>query len=805
MVYGGFEFNAAGTRVGLGDIAYVAAQDVPFSANGWVKEAKQGGSTGDLWMRLGSADDGFNFVRAERAHADVESDDGGPGGAAPGGNEVQRITLHGTGGTFRLSFNGNLTGPLTLTTSEADMRTALRGLAGIVDVAVARSVSDFDGDGTNEVRYTIRFDDPGNTNVSQLAVNSAGLTDSSFASAARNAYPVDIVAHPDDWRQLFVLDSLGRVWYARQTTPAPFSKTQLPTFTQWTELTGNLRSLSPDLRTLQIVVNDKRGNTNAGDDEVSVLVGGLGGVFRTTLDLRALTPGTPPPLVYNEFGRGLPNVLVMDLRYDSRDQLLLAGTLGRGAWTIPNADAALKQESLLRILGAARPGGLARADQIVLRREADQPWLLDVFVSRSTGVLPATPSATIQLSSLARIEIDGRDAGDTVLIDGAHGPVSVPDGIRVFDTGNSAGDVLRVENHAQDRDHRPNAGRGAGIDIQEPTRGGGGSNEMLQVTVEAVGGTFTLSFGANTTPPLAFDASAVDVTRELQRLPGITAVNVVRTVGDFDADRLNETRYAITVTNPANTRVVLTSNALSLIGSYQFTDTDSFGGDRVVQIQVSQVEDIPIVHLGPNPPPGNILSHTFTSEVQGGLEELMDLSRRMFDTAAGTGLAVMNADTLSAALNRELLEELPPRPRQPKSTSQVTADGLAQADLGGSVLQRVLAGAFDLGALPELLARGPLALQQALQGIDPAGVVRATKLDGVTPIGAADSFAEGVVFQVQLTKQLRGVVDLRVAGDALLSQLGLSNALRDAVRIEGAAEISADISLNLTFRVDSQG
>ena len=42
--------------------------------------------------------------------------------------------------------------------------------------------------------------------------------------------------------------------------------------------------------------------------------------------------------------------------------------------------------------------------------------------------------------------------------------------------------------------------------------------------------------------------------------------------------------------------MVLTSNALSLIGSYQFTDTDSFGGDRVVQIQVSQVEDIPIVH-----------------------------------------------------------------------------------------------------------------------------------------------------------------------------------------------------------------
>jgi len=35
-------------------------------------------------------------------------------------------------------------------------------------------------------------------------------------------------------------------------------------------------------------------------------------------------------------GIGLPNVPVRDLAYDVADDLLLAGTLGRGAWTITN-------------------------------------------------------------------------------------------------------------------------------------------------------------------------------------------------------------------------------------------------------------------------------------------------------------------------------------------------------------------------------------------------------------------------------------------------------------------------------------
>jgi hypothetical protein len=40
--------------------------------------------------------------------------------------------------------------------------------------------------------------------------------------------------------------------------------------------------------------------------------------------------------IWNKLGTGLPNALVADLDYNAADDVLLAGTLGRGAWTITN-------------------------------------------------------------------------------------------------------------------------------------------------------------------------------------------------------------------------------------------------------------------------------------------------------------------------------------------------------------------------------------------------------------------------------------------------------------------------------------
>ena len=88
----------------------------------------------------------------------------------------------------------------------------------------------------------------------------------------------------------------------------------------WTDITGNIttdgagtfRSIAyiPGATSDRIAVG-----TNAG-----VLVSGEGS-FGTWFKL----------------GSGLPNAPVWDLDYDEVDDVLVAGTLGRGAWTLANA------------------------------------------------------------------------------------------------------------------------------------------------------------------------------------------------------------------------------------------------------------------------------------------------------------------------------------------------------------------------------------------------------------------------------------------------------------------------------------
>jgi hypothetical protein len=132
----------------------------------------------------------------------------------------------------------------------------------------------------------------------------------------------DIALDPDDWQHAVVISSSG-VW---ETTNAGVS---------WTDRTGNLNN--PDLRTVQYV-------SNAGTG--TVLVGGRGGVFRMfTANLGE----------WGEFGQGLPNAVTFDLEYNAVDNILLAGTLGRGAWTVPNALASILSSVPTQLMVAMSP------------------------------------------------------------------------------------------------------------------------------------------------------------------------------------------------------------------------------------------------------------------------------------------------------------------------------------------------------------------------------------------------------------------------------------------------------------------
>jgi hypothetical protein len=86
----------------------------------------------------------------------------------------------------------------------------------------------------------------------------------------------------------------------------------------WTNITGNLLSLDPGLLRSNAFVANATGD--------AIVVGGNNGVF-VALASSGYT-------LWDRLGSGFPNALAYNLAYDSRDDILVAGTLGRGAWAL---------------------------------------------------------------------------------------------------------------------------------------------------------------------------------------------------------------------------------------------------------------------------------------------------------------------------------------------------------------------------------------------------------------------------------------------------------------------------------------
>jgi photosystem II stability/assembly factor-like uncharacterized protein len=87
--------------------------------------------------------------------------------------------------------------------------------------------------------------------------------------------------------------------------------------TTWTDVSGNLASLTPGLLRSLEVVN--------GPSQRLLVLGADHGVFATP----AATPGT-----WQRVGSNLPNAPVLDMQYNGASDLLVAGLLGRGAFTV---------------------------------------------------------------------------------------------------------------------------------------------------------------------------------------------------------------------------------------------------------------------------------------------------------------------------------------------------------------------------------------------------------------------------------------------------------------------------------------
>ncbi len=127
--------------------------------------------------------------------------------------------------------------------------------------------------------------------------------------------PADIVLDPTDWRRAFVVSgsSVYMTPDAGQT---------------WTNLTYNLAD--SELRSIEYIT--------APSGSTGIVVGGNSGV-----DVFRFGGSN----VWQEAATGLPNAPTSDLHFNTTDNVLLAGTLGRGAWIVVNASDILTPPGLV--------------------------------------------------------------------------------------------------------------------------------------------------------------------------------------------------------------------------------------------------------------------------------------------------------------------------------------------------------------------------------------------------------------------------------------------------------------------------
>ena len=126
---------------------------------------------------------------------------------------------------------------------------------------------------------------------------------------AANALARSVVMDSQNFSNVFVLDYYQRVFGSFNEGAS------------WTNLTANLTNLCSDIRCIEIF-----SPTNTPLNTVLV-AGGQNGIFQ----LRR--PGGGGTL-WTALSTNLPHALFLDLHYDYVNNVLVAGSLGRGAWTL---------------------------------------------------------------------------------------------------------------------------------------------------------------------------------------------------------------------------------------------------------------------------------------------------------------------------------------------------------------------------------------------------------------------------------------------------------------------------------------
>lgn len=311
--------------------------------------------------------------------------------------------------------------------NSVDQRMMLLGFNGLYEDADTTAANGFAGDVITNITanapglgglmsalaYGGRRGGTGFTNVAVVGTTSGqlwfrGETGAAFTNATAQigtGTVIDSIAlDPQDWRRVYVVSN-NQVFFTADIANLGTNPFQVI----GGGINDNLNGLTSQLRSVKVV-----GNTP--------VVGGLGGAFRKI------------GAVWSEYGEGLPNTVVRDLQYNPTNDVLVAGTFGRGAWTVANASTTIGVTGALQISGDTDFPG--EDDTIKLVVDPTNNSLLDVFLNGA--------ESTFQLSTIQQINVNGLGGNDTLIMDDSNGLINVLLGTR-YDGGTGFNRLQEVQ------------------------------------------------------------------------------------------------------------------------------------------------------------------------------------------------------------------------------------------------------------------------------------------------------------------------------------------------------------------------
>jgi hypothetical protein len=209
-----------------------------------------------------------------------------------------------------------------------------------------------------------------------------------------------IAVDPNDDTVVFVGTAGGAVYQIVNTNPADTTWSD-PSGIQAVQLTKG-----PGVGQITSMVYVPAVNSSGTDQ---LVVSGYTGVARASI--------TAPNIWTNmststTASASLPNTNVMSLYYDQQNDLLIAGTLGRGIYEIAGFAKSLGGVQL----NVTGPGSVSGSNTLVMVRDAANPGQLDVYFNS-----PAEPGATFAYNTISKVVINLTTPVNNVILDFTYG------------------------------------------------------------------------------------------------------------------------------------------------------------------------------------------------------------------------------------------------------------------------------------------------------------------------------------------------------------------------------------------------